>query len=150
MYCFVRSNVVIDCHMRHLEMICKILLFSAWFYLVAIPADATKPIGDKTNEGQNEKKNLGMNWRSPEALQAFVASGILSGLREKEALAFHLDFFIWKYWWSFYWLKPFFFTKKKCRSWVDLACMLTLDLITELRQHELHAQLRAYTLDNFV
>ena len=53
--------------------------------MVAIPADATKAIGDRTNEGQNEKKNLGMNLKSTEALQAFVASGLLSGLREKEA-----------------------------------------------------------------
>ena len=48
--------------------------------------------------GTKREKDLAMNWKSPEALQAFVASGILSGLREKEALAFHLDFFIWKYW----------------------------------------------------
>ena len=53
--------------------------------MVAIPAAATKPIGDKTNEEQNEKKNLGMNLKSTEALQAFVASGTLRGLREKEA-----------------------------------------------------------------
>ena len=34
---------------------------------------------------EKREKKLGMNLKSTEALQAFVAPGTLSGLREKEA-----------------------------------------------------------------